>query len=139
MSDNDTTAIKYRTVTLTDRPPVRIREDQWPCIAHGTYECYDNQYRFQANRITDINIRVRQHQDGRSIVYAVYDYTSNYQGESGLSIKAGMLCDPGADLAQAIKEVGRVLTDRLNGRHLCDQVGDVIADCIADLPAETLP
>lgn len=28
---------QYRTVTLTDRPPVRIREDAWPIAAQATY------------------------------------------------------------------------------------------------------
>lgn len=132
MSD---TEAKIRTITLTDRPPVRIREDAWPEIAHGQYERYDNQYRFQANRTTDIDIRVRQHADSRAIVYGVYDYSTAFQGERGALHRAGLLLDAGADLAAAIKQVGHELTE-LSGH--AEEIRDCVNECIADLPAETV-
>lgn len=135
----NTSEIKYRTITLTDSPPVRIREDQWPVVAHGGYEDYDNQYRFQANRTTDIDIRVRQNPDGRTIVYGVYKYDTHFQGERGESHRVGVLLDPGADLPAAIRQVGNELIDRL-GDHSDDaqHVRTVINGCISDLPAVEL-
>lgn len=37
-----------RTITLTNRPPVRIREDHWPVIAHGLHRAHDGQIECQA-------------------------------------------------------------------------------------------
>ena len=65
MSDQES---KTRTITLTGRAPVRIREDEWPVIASGSYKDWDNQYEFQANREWKASIRVRQHPDGRKHV-----------------------------------------------------------------------
>lgn len=138
MSSTETKEPKYRTITLTDRSPVKIREDQWPVIAHGSYEQFDNQHRFQANRITDIDIRVRVHQDGRAIVYGIYDYTSRFQNEVSLVVKTGRLCEIGADLPAAILAVGQELIDRLEDRADSATVRDVVAECIAELPAEEL-
>jgi hypothetical protein len=138
MSDTETKEPKYRTISLSGRAPVRIREDQWPQIAHGSYEDFDNQYKFQANRTTDIDIRVRKHEDGRAIVYGVYDYSTNFQGERGLVVRTGKLCEPGEDLAEAIQAVGEEMIERLEDRADAANVRDVIAGCIADLPAEDL-
>lgn len=130
--------VKRRTITLTDRPPVRIREDQWPIVAHGNYEDFDNQYKFQANRTTDIDIRVRMHTDGRAIVYGTYDYSTRFQQGRGLVVRSGKLCDPGADLPSAIREVGEQLIERLQDRADATNIRDVIAECIAKLPAVEL-
>lgn len=137
---NDTTEAKRRTITLTDRAPVRILETDWPVIAHGSYAWHDNQHRSQANRTKDINIRVRQHDDGRAIVYGVYDYSTSWQGASGLEVKAGVMCAFGADLAGAVREVGEQLIGRLteHGSEDVAHVHDAVAECIGDLPAVDL-
>lgn len=112
-----TTAPKRRTITLTGRPPVRILESAWPIIAHG--EWTDNpRIPQQANATEDV--RVRQHADGRAIVYGVT--WSAWQGSIGWS--GGELLAPGADLPSAIE---RVAAD--GGMH-----ESVARECIADLP-----
>jgi len=98
---------------------VKIREDQWPQIAGA--KRWDNTYEQQANRTW--TIRVRQHEDGRTLVYAAYD--SQYQGEHGK--RAGELLDAGADIPAAIRRVGESAG--------CEECID---DCIADLPAEEI-
>lgn len=124
---------KVRTITLTDRAPVRIREDEWPVIA--TAKDWDNQHESQANRTW--TLRVRQNKkDGRTIVYGVY--TTQFQNERGEA--AGELLTPPSDaqikddewyvwdeIASAIKRVA--------SRCGCDDIAD---ECIADLPAEIL-
>lgn len=110
---------KTRTITLTDRAPAKIREDQWPLIASA--KRWDNTHESQANRTW--SLRVRQHEDGRTLVYAAYD--SQYRGEHGK--RAGELLDAGADLPASIRRVGE------NAR--CEECID---DCIADLPAEEI-
>jgi hypothetical protein len=126
---------KTRTITLTGRPPVKIREDQWPIIACGSYEAWDNQYRFQANRTTDLNIRVRQHEDGRTIVYGVYQYDTAFQHERNVTHRVGYVLEPGEDVIEAIQRVGRDLIDRDVDATI---VRDVVDECIADLPAVEL-
>ena len=114
-----TTTPKTRTITLTGRAPVRIREDLWPQIAHGNWG--DNaSIPSQSNRGCDI--RVRKHADGRSIVYATR--WSQWQGERSWS--GGELLAAGDDIPAAIERVGSELSPT------------AVRECIADLPAESL-
>lgn len=117
----DTTAPKMRTITLTDRPPVSIREDLWPVIARGNRHD-GREFASQANRTWDV--RVRQHQDGRMVVYGTY--ATNWQGERDM--RAGVLLDADADVVAAIREV----VEQIGGSDGLAQ------DCIADLPAEEI-
>lgn len=143
-----TSETKTRTITLTNRPPVRIREDQWPVIAHGSYSDHDNQYEFQANRKWKADIRVRQHEDGRVIVYGVYDYDTAFQNESGITVKAGEVIEPGADVVAAIREVGDTMIAEVGDTMIAatDEAGHdfrrhilaAVRDCISELPAVEL-
>lgn len=134
----DTTAPKTRTITLTGRPPVKITEDNWPIIAHGYWADHDNQYEFQANRKWRIDIRVRQHADGRAIVYGVYDYDTHFQSEAGEAHRVGSLLDTSADLPAAIHSIRDDLIERISDADMHRHVSNAADECIADLPAETL-
>ncbi len=71
-----------RTVTLTHRRPVQIDTADWPCIAHGRGDSFiDNDY--------ELHLIVRQHADGRVLVYAIYD-ASRLCGEDH---RGGVLLD----------------------------------------------
>jgi adenine deaminase len=130
-----------RTITLTDRPPVRIDDEVWPLVASAQDEDHDGQVRCQANRVSKWFVGVRRHADGRAIVYATYRYTSNWHGARGYSAKHGVLLLVGAsteDVVGAIKSVTADIggcecngDDNLRWDTLCDE-------CIADLPAEEL-
>src|SRR6185436_3794374 len=104
---------KRRTITLTDRPPVIISDDKWPLIASASDKEFDNQYEFQANRISKWFVGVRQHEDGRTIVYATYSYSSNWQNSRDYSAKRGVMLDSfalreasdSADIVRAVREV----------------------------------
>jgi hypothetical protein len=137
MSDTTTTK-KIRTITLTDRSPVKIVEDDWPVIAHGSYSEHDNQYEFQSNRKWKANVRVRQHADGRAIVYGTYEYTTAFQGERDVSAKAGVLLDASADKVAAIRAVGQTLAESVGERDFSPHIAGCVGECIADLPAEDL-
>ena len=117
--------IKTRTITLTDRPPVTIREDQWPWIAEAKW--WAGGYEFQANRTA--TIRIREHADGRRLVYGVT--TSQWEGERGLRV--GRLID-GRDGTPDTAETIRAI------HEVADAIGHpaLAAECIADLPAETI-
>lgn len=135
MTDNTT---KQRTITLTDRPPVRIREDQWPVIATGSYSDWDNQYEFQANRKWNIDIKVRQHQDGRVIVYSVYDYDTRFATEKSEAHRVGALLAPDDDLPAAIKRTAEQMIVRVTDDNMHRHIRAVADECIADLPAQEI-
>jgi hypothetical protein len=108
------------TITLTERPPVKIIKSEWPKIADA--RDHDGQYISQANRKWYLN--VRQHADGRTIVYGIYD--THFAQEKDL--RGGELLDPGEDIARAIVRVAEHLGFR---RQLADE-------CISRLPAEEI-
>ncbi len=108
------------TITLTDTRPVTVEEDDWPTVASA--EAWDTQYRHQANRTW--TLRVRQHSDGRCIVYGVA--TTQFQGEQDR--RGGEIVDTLEDVPAAIRRVGERLT-------MTDALVD---ECIGDLPPVTL-
>lgn len=155
----DTTAPKTRTITLTDRPPVKIHEDQWPVIAMGSaYDDDSSQPGNSPNREWTRQIRVRRHEDGRVIVYGVYEYETALQGEDGAAAKRGMIlpataphdpADPSRSasdeaIISAIRAVGADLAEAesdaaINASHKDSRQWRVaVQACIADLPAEEL-
>lgn len=111
---------KSRTITLTGRRPIKIREDEWPIFAEakrGIGGAYERDW------TRSWRLVVRQHADGRAIVYWAYE--TRWQGEHDR--RGGELLTAGADLGDAIRRVGETLGNE-----------DVIQDCLADLPAEDL-
>lgn len=141
----DTTTAKTRTVTLTDRPPVKIREDEWPSIAMGEADDDDStQPGNPPNREWSRTIRVRQHADGRALVYGIYDYSTCWQGERGAGAKRGVLLPAGTTLEAiiaAIRSVGADLAtaeDEADCRAEAHRWREAVQSCIADLPAEVL-
>ncbi len=133
MEANET---KSRIVTLTDQPPVKIREADWPTIAAADWIDHDNRYEFQANRKWKLWIKVRRHADGRTLVYGGYLYDTCFQGERDIVEKRGTLLDAGGDVIGAIREVGADLG------QVCETAAEhersVVQQCIASLPAEDI-
>lgn len=140
----------YLTITLTGRPPVKIKKDDWPVIASAKHKDYDNQYEFQANRKADWKLTVRQHADGRTVVYGVWTYDTNWQNEDCGDVRGGELITVtgGADtervgdtepIVAAIQRVGEDLESRMpEGRWSSGVFPKLIHECIADLPAVEL-
>jgi hypothetical protein len=132
----------YLTITLTGRPPVKIKKDDWPVIADATdNDDHGTQIGNQANREDDWRVKVRQHADGRAIVYAIYDYSTLFQGERGASVRGGELVAADGDLVETISRVSRDMAERVNAERVNAEnlPGDVFLrlgqECIADLPA----
>lgn len=135
---------KARTITLTDRPPVRIREDEWPIVAEANGDSYvGNDYARHQRALGQggcdtYSLRVRQHTDGRTLVYAVLGGASAWTGtevrREGVlmgTVEQGdrsMGAPSGASVAAVIAEVGMT----------CGLPDSVVRDCIADLPAEEI-
>lgn len=128
---NKTTERKQRTITLTDRKPVKIYDDGWPVIATADGDSYgsgDYSRHHEAKTRGELDtylLRVRQHANGRAIVYAVFDASAWTRSEGR---KGGELLEAGADIPAAIRRVGA-------DSNIPDSV---IRKCIADLPAEEL-
>lgn len=127
MSDT-TTSSKTRTITLTNRPPVKIREAEWPVIASAVERpgSFANGTPVSDDETDEYSIRVRQHVDGRTIIYGrinaatAWTHTEDWRG--------GELLTAGADVAAAIRRVGE------SGAI----IDSVIRQCIADLPPEEI-
>jgi hypothetical protein len=106
------------TITLTGRAPVTINKEEWPVVASAKWHD-GREIESQSNRRR--RVYVRQHEDGRAIVYGVFD--SNWEGER--DIRRGELLNKDADLPAAIHRV-------------CEAIGGderLAEECIADLPA----
>ena len=108
---------EHLTITLTGRAPVRIRKADWPIVAKAAH--WDGEIEAQANR--HAQLIVRQHADGRAVVYGIY--TTLWQGERDR--RGGQLLQAGADLVSAIYAVAQAME--------FDE--DLAQRTIADLPA----
>jgi hypothetical protein len=128
---------EFLTITLTGREPVKIRLDDWPIIAEADAYDYDNQYEFQANRKSKHTLKVRQHEDGRAIVYGFMDYDTKFQNESGFAARGGELLGPGDSIPEAIKRVAGELEERMptDDGYSAGVFPRLAHECTADLPA----
>jgi hypothetical protein len=114
-----------RTITLTDRAPVRIDEKKWPIISQSRR--HDGQIRSQANRVW--HLTVRRHIGGvRMIVYGSEDSGSGGEPRGYEAAYAGEIVDDAERVVEAIRRVGLLAR--------CSEA--MIQECIAGLPAEDL-
>jgi hypothetical protein len=129
---------KQRTITLTGRRPVTIDEAEWPIIARASDDDYQgndpalHQQASDQGQLDEYSLRVRQHADGRAIVYGTYEEGWNSKHD-GLTHAGEIVDNPPGDYSarrveDAIERVGETL----------GVPAQLVADCIADLPAETL-
>jgi hypothetical protein len=88
------------TITLTGRPPVRIRKDDWPIIASasGEHPIHEG----HSTGEDDYALFVRLHADGRALVYGRACHPGAY---NWVWSRGGELLGSGADLAESIKSL----------------------------------
>ena len=133
--------MKTRTITISDRRPVQIDEDKWPIVAKADDFEHDGKVLCQANERHSWIFRARQHKDGRAIVYAIYDYSSNYEGARNISAKHGQLLPKGSsmdDVVAAIRSVQGRMAECEHHEDDAKRWTKLADECIADLPAERL-
>ena len=134
-----TSSSKTRTITLTGRPPVKVKEDDWPFVASASYHEYDGQYDFQASTHSRGLLKVREHADGRIIVYATASYDTAFQNESGWNRKAGELLPADCDQPAMIAAIRRVHATMMASMPSDTELyAPLVDECIADLPAEEI-
>jgi hypothetical protein len=133
----------YFTITLTGRPPVKIKKDDWPLYAEGNAYIHDGQVECQANEKTKWRIAVLRHADGRAIIFAVYSHDTNWQNRSCYGLRGGELLPAASEIGEiisAIQRVGQWMIDNMPSEKSDDSeiFSRLINECIADLPAEEL-
>ncbi len=124
-----TTAKISITITLSDRRPISIVEADWPIIAYANW--HSGEHACQANEVACVE--VREHADGRRVVYA-----SRGRGPGGMALgyrgaAAGYMipaADDAADDAATVRAIRRVA-----GAIGHEELG---AEAIGDLPAEEI-
>jgi len=111
-----TTKPTHLTITLTDRPPVRIATADWPILTSAAARLADyTKAGQQTTRSAQWRLTVRQHGDGRTIVYGVHKYDTQWREERGRNIRGGEQLDPGADIPAALRRVAASLQARIPG------------------------
>lgn len=127
-----TTTTKKITIALSDARPVKIDPAAWPVIAKDAW--HSGEYAFQS--FDSAWIKVRQHSDGRTLVYGFAGDGAGGSRPNRADISAGYLIPAGDDdgVIRAIRRVAGALT-------ACD-CGPSSADCdalaisvIGDLPS----
>jgi len=132
---------RIRTITLTGRPPVKVNDEAWGLIASANDTDHDGEFDFQSSRTSKWFVGVRQHDDGRAIVYATYSYDTACRGERSLSAKRGVLLPAGTTVEQIADAIFEVCNDIAQAKHQGENAGrwtELMHECLADMPAEEL-
>lgn len=127
---------QQRTITLTNAPPVHIHEDTWREIATARW------VESPSLRRANTTLVVREHEDGRRIIYGVYYPASGNLAEVR---RAGVIInDRHTDTSYdttivtntlaTIEAVVKIISDRMPEAAR----KRLVQDCIASLPAELL-
>lgn len=124
---------KTRTITLTNRAPIMIKEDEWPVIAQGM-----NSYDHDSGTGWSIEIRVRK---GKwdYLIHANY-YLDNGREEDWARARVGRLIshhEAAAHLWKHMAEVGDELRERIEIDRMKKQVVYAMDNCFADLKPQT--
>lgn len=137
-----TTQTKTRTITLTHRPPVQIREDEWPILAQAR-EIEDEEWDTHRQILV-----VRRHHDGRALVYAIHEDSHMRRDGSGHwighTLRRGDVIGADEDLVAAIRRVAADMAEavaQVGPTHANCRLlpwAEIAQACIGDLPPEHL-
>jgi hypothetical protein len=131
---------KLRTITLTNRAPIQIVENEWPIIAQGSTGVNEPEWPISWG----MEIRVRREAPkeglfhmpgGRVIIHAKYWYNNEIQ-EEGQMVRVGHLLPPleaVGNLWQHILDVGEELRSRIQQERHQKEVVHVTDECFASL------
>jgi len=125
------------TIKLTNARPVTIDKNDWPVCASACYSWFDGEFECQANRTRDGFLEVRTHEDGRILIFARANTSSNWRGEGDTHSHAGIILGVADDRSDdsVIQSILTVAIDCADGSAEWEHLA---ADCIADLPAEVI-
>lgn len=135
MTTEKTTEKKAITITMSETAPVKLDPEQWPVIASASR--HDGAVEVQAN--TEWAIKVREHADGRRLVYG-WECAGNGGKPAGYrpSYAGFLLGASNAPIANR-EEVTDEATIRAI-RRVAGVIGDeqLGAECIGNLPAQEI-
>lgn len=117
-------------VTLTSKPPVRINGHEWEVQAWAEDEQRAGQDKSMSRLV------VRQHRDGRALVYGIYIFSTLSPVISNCSIRGGELVVPDhGTVVDAIFQVGKWIEEQRPKDHVGRGFRILAHECIANLPA----
>ena len=143
--------VKHRTITLTNRAPVKIVEDEWPVISQGLTgdEHPGDLWSW------DIAIRVRRekrkelypgvagsapvYNQPKTIIHAHYKSWDESNDSNCQTVRVGRIISErqsASDLWDNILAVGEELRERINTVPMRRHVTHAVDRCFADLPAQ---
>jgi len=132
--------MSQRTITLTGRPPVKIDDAAWPTIASARDKDFEGAHESQSFRTSRWWVIVRRHEDGRTLIYCGYDYSTAWQGERDYSVRGGRLL-PAATAEQICDAISAECASIADSEHYgedADHWPGLADQCIAAMPAEEL-
>lgn len=138
--------VKERTITLTNRPPMKIVEDEWPIISQGVacYKVSGAPYEWEIA----IRVRGRKTEYGKPSWYIVHASYSTWDDDvqpdddsdkDNQRVRVGHYFfqrHDSNDLTKHIVEVGEELKARILNKNMLVYVVFAVDRCFANLPVE---
>ena len=126
---------KLRTITLTGRAPIQIKEAEWPLVAEGWSGYVDNGWPGSFN----VKFKVRQGKQGKhyqKIIYATYGYWEDDSDSPYIqNIRVGrhVTVVEDHDLWKHLREVGEEMRERVLNEKLKKHVTLALDNCFEKL------
>ncbi len=130
-------------VPLSREPPITVDRREWPEIATGTYRWQDGDQKKGILQEISLVLKVRQHADGRAVVYGRFFYCDILKPRDLFLVHHGRFVEPGMDLVAAIQAVGgnlRTAMTEIGGPSAEEarRVSGVVLETIQELPPTRL-
>ena len=114
------------TIPLRNRYPVSIEADDWPLIASASK---NDIFGMDGKTETRWRIQVRQHKDGRAIIYA----------SDAFGISIGYYVNTKSDGSAIVAYINQIATGMNEAKEGSRELWTILAaKCIASLPPEEL-
>jgi hypothetical protein len=141
------TTTKSITITMSETAPIKIDPAKWPKIADASN--HDGHDGLECRANTKWSIIVREHEDGRRIVYGWQDSGPNGQYAGFRPKHAGYLVALSVDGHGSPEDMRRAVAGRDKAREeqtirairlVAGVIGDedLGAECVGDLPAQEI-
>ena len=119
-------------ITLSDARPVSINPDTWPVIAAAS--AHDGKVQCQAN--TEWSIQVREHSDGRRLIYSIKTAGNGGQYAGFRDARGGFLLE-----SRSVWEQSKIEDETIRAIRRAAGIierPDLADECIGDLPTREL-